>query len=119
MTIKQKKYDVSKKFQEEFLEAPDIIQSNQYIPLTRKKTLAADKRGSISGGSHNRRELQRSIKILIMIVISHIVLSTPGNVLYMLATYDLNLIHYEAISDEGNNGKRELYTYIYIYIYNV
>ena len=91
------------------MEAPDIIQSNQQVRLTRKKTVATDKRGSISGGSHNRRELQRSIKILVMIVISHIVLSTPGNILYMLATYDLHIVHYEAISKEGNNVKRKLY----------
>ena len=38
-----------------------------------------------------------------MIVISHIVLSTPGNILYILATYDLDLIHYEEIEDKGKN----------------
>ena len=75
--------------------------------MDRKKTLArvpTTKRGSISGGSHNRRELQRSIKILVMIVISHIVLSTPGNILYILATYDLDLIHYEDIEDKGSQN---------------
>ena len=54
--------------------------------------MAASKRGSVSSGSHNRRELQRSIKILVMIVTSHIVLSTPGNVLYILASYSLDTI---------------------------
>ena len=39
-----------------------------------------------------------------MIVISHIVLSTPGNILYILATYDLDLIHYEEIEDKGKNN---------------
>ena len=72
--------------------------------MERRKTLArvpTSKRGSISGGSHNRRELQRSIKILVMIVISHMVLSTPGNILYIISSFNLNLIHYEEIEDKG------------------
>ena len=84
--------------------APDIIQSNQSNIWKRKEPLssiAASKRGSISGGSHNRRELQRSIKILVMIVISHIILSTPGNILYVLASYGLD--RYERIENEGTS----------------
>ena len=72
-----------------------MLESNEHISLARKKTvtsMAASKRGSVSSGSHNRRELQRSIKILVMIVASHIVLSTPGNVLYILASYSLDTI---------------------------
>ena len=73
----------------------NVFESNEHISLTRKKTvtsMAASKRGSVSSGSHNRRELQRSIKILVMIVASHIVLSTPGNVLYIIASYSLDTI---------------------------
>ena len=106
LNAKKKSYNVSQKFKD-LLDVPDIIQSNQQCSLDRRKTLArvpTSGRGSISGGSHNRRELQRSIKILMMIVISHIVLSTPGNILYILATYDLDLIHYEEIEDKGKNN---------------
>ena len=108
LNAKKKSYNVSQKFKD-LLDVPDIIQSNQECSLDRRKTLArvpTSGRGSISGGSHNRRELQRSIKILMMIVISHIVLSTPGNILYILATYDLDLIHYEEIEDKGKNKNK-------------
>ena len=124
LNAKKKSYNVSKKFKD-LLDVPDIIQSNQQCSLDRRKTLArvpTSGRGSISGGSHNRRELQRSIKILMMIVISHIVLSTPGNILYILATYDLDLIHYEEIEDKGKNKYQYIKTglatlIIYIYIW--
>ena len=104
ISVSRKSYNVSCRFREILNKAPDIIQSNQSNILKRKEPLssiAASKRGSISGGSHNRRELQRSIKILVMIVISHIILSTPGNILYVLASYGLD--RYERIENEGTS----------------
>ena len=102
-TFRKKTYNIYKKSKER-LEVPDIIRSSQNASLTTKKSfvsLYAEKRASISGGGNSRRELQRSIKILVMIVISHIFLSTPGNVLYIVSTIDQNLVHHDNIPSEG------------------
>ena len=58
------------------------------------------------GGRNNTRELRRSAKILVLIVISHILLSTPGNVLFILSTYysNENIVSYDQITNKGKNN---------------